>query len=72
MVLAAIPFIGTGWAILILLVWSNFYLYRLHRRVYNHGRISSALRVIVLNFVYSLLLAMGTLIALFLAFLNSG
>ncbi len=72
MVLAAIPFIGPGWAILILLVWSNFYLYRIHRRVYNHGRISSALRVITLNFAYTVLLAIGTLIALFLAFLNSG
>lgn len=72
MVLAAIPFIGPGWAILILLVWSNFYLYRIHRRVYDHGRFSSALRVIVLNFAYSILLAIGTMIALFLAFLNSG
>ncbi|MBO6797198.1 DUF3667 domain-containing protein [Maricaulis sp.] len=62
--------IGAGWAIFILLIWSNFYLYRIHRRVYDHGRFSSALRVIVLNFAYSILLAIGTIIALFLAFLS--
>ena len=68
MVLSAI--IGPGWGIVILLVWSNFYLYRIHRRVYDHGRFSSALRVITLNFAYTILLAIGTIVALFLAFLS--
>lgn len=68
MVLSAI--IGPGWGIVILLVWSNFYLYRIHRRVYDHGRFSSALRVITLNFAYTILLAIGTVVALFLAFLS--
>lgn len=68
MVLSAI--IGPGWGIFILLIWSNFYLYRIHRRVYDHGRFSSALRVITLNFAYTILLAIGTIVALFLAFLS--
>ena len=69
MVLSAI--VGTGWGIFVLLLWSNFYLYRIHRRVYDHGRFSSAVRVVTLNFGYTVLLAIGTIIALFLSFLST-
>lgn len=49
------PLIG-GWGVLIFLVWSNLYLYRLHRVVYEHGRFMSAIRTIMLDFTYMIIL----------------
>ncbi len=51
--------IGPGWAILAFMLWSNYYLYRIHRSVYEHGRISSALRTIFLDFIYLIVLSFG-------------
>jgi len=48
-------------AILFGLIWSNWYLYRLHRTVYSHGRFSSLLRVVVLDFAYAILLSFALL-----------
>lgn len=44
--------IGWGWVTLALIVYSNLYLYRLHRVVYGRGRFSSALRTLTLDVVY--------------------
>ena len=44
--------IGWGWVTLALIVYSNLYLYRLHRVVYGRGRFSSALRTLTLDAVY--------------------
>ena len=63
--------IGAGWAIVIFFLWSNYYLYRLHRTVYSHGRFSSALRVIVLDVVYMLVLSFGFLVLLLVGLLTS-
>ena len=63
--------IGPGWAILIFFVWSNYYLYRLHRTVYAHGRFSSALRVIVLDIVYMFILSLGLVVLLLVGLLTS-
>lgn len=63
--------IGPGWAILIFFVWSNYYLYRLHRTVYAHGRFSSALRVIVLDIIYMIVLSFGFLALLLVGLLTS-
>jgi hypothetical protein len=49
------PLIG-GWGVLIFLVWSNLYLYRLHRAVYEHGRFMAAIRTITLDFTYMIIL----------------
>ncbi|MBI1236646.1 MAG: DUF3667 domain-containing protein [Alphaproteobacteria bacterium] len=49
------PLIG-GWGVLIFLVWSNLYLYRLHRVVYEHGRFMSAIRTVTLDFTYMIIL----------------
>ena len=63
--------IGPGWAILIFFLWSNYYLYRLHRTVYSHGRFSSALRVIVLDVIYMIVLSLGFLALLLVGLLTS-
>lgn len=63
--------IGPGWAIVIFFLWSNYYLYRLHRTVYSHGRFSSALRVVFLDFVYMLVLTFGFLVLLLVGLLTS-
>ncbi|MBY9066292.1 DUF3667 domain-containing protein [Hyphomonas sp. WL0036] len=44
--------IGGGWVTLALLVYSNWYLYRLNRVVYERGVFSSILRVITLDGIY--------------------
>lgn len=49
----------SGWGVLIFLVWSNYYLYRIHRVVYSHGRFSSLLRTIFMDFVYLIILMFG-------------
>ncbi|MEN0652626.1 MULTISPECIES: DUF3667 domain-containing protein [Hyphobacterium] len=56
----ASPLIG-GWGIVAFILWSNFYLYRLHRRVYLHGRFTSVARVIVLDLVYMVVLSIAFL-----------
>ncbi|WP_300541449.1 DUF3667 domain-containing protein [Maricaulis sp.] len=57
--------IGAGWAMLVFVLWSNYYLYRLHRTVYAHGRFSSAVRTLFMDFVYSIILSFGLLLLLF-------
>lgn len=46
------PLIGAGWVVLALIVYSNWYLYRLQRVVYARGRFGSVARVILLDTVY--------------------
>lgn len=53
------------------LIWSNWYLYRLHRTVYSHGRFTSLLRVVILDFAYSILLSVGLLGLLIVGVLTS-
>lgn len=61
-----------GWiAVMIGLVWSNWYLYRLHRTVYSHGRFSSILRLIALDFAYSILLSFAMLGLLIVSVMNT-
>jgi len=49
------------WAILIFILWSNFYVYRMHRVVYEHGRIMSVLRTLSLDFTYAIVLVFALL-----------
>jgi hypothetical protein len=58
--------IGSGWAFLALLVYSNIYLYRLNRVVYGRGRVSSVLRTLTLDALYSIVLVFGFLAVLLL------
>ncbi len=58
--------IGSGWAFLALLVYSNIYLYRLNRVVYERGRITSVLRTLALDFLYLIVLVFGFLAVLLL------
>jgi hypothetical protein len=55
-----------GLVFLLILIYSNAYLYRLHRVVYGRGRISSALRTITLDIVYAIFLTFGLLATLIL------
>jgi len=57
-------FIGMAWAIPISFVWTHYYLYRLHRHVYAHGRISSLLRVLFMDIAYTVLMMIGFLLLL--------
>ncbi|MBA4802899.1 MAG: hypothetical protein H2040_13665, partial [Euryhalocaulis sp.] len=50
----------------IFIIWSNFYIYRMHRRVYRHGRLTSVLRTLVLDFVYMIVLTLSLVILFFL------
>tara|TARA_R110001606_G_scaffold187745_1_gene335338 strand:+ start:6949 stop:8202 length:1254 start_codon:yes stop_codon:yes gene_type:complete len=51
-------------------VWSNYYLYRLHRVVYRHGRFSSLLRTIFMDISYGIILSFGMLILLIIGMLS--
>lgn len=55
---------GTGW--LIVIVYSNLYLYRLHRVVYARGRITSVLRTVTLDALYFVVLLFGFIAVLLL------
>jgi len=57
--------LGPGWAILVFFLWSNYYLYRLHRTVYAHGRFSSFLRTVFMDFLYMIVLSFGVLVLVF-------
>jgi hypothetical protein len=62
--------IGPGWVMLALLVYSNWYLYRLHRVVYGRSGYSSVLRTITLDVVYLFVLLSGLLTAVILGALS--
>ncbi|MEX1250761.1 MAG: DUF3667 domain-containing protein [Hyphomonas sp.] len=62
--------IGAGWVTLALLVYSNWYLYRLHRVVYGRSGHSSVLRTITLDVVYLFVLLSGLLTAVILGALS--
>lgn len=63
--------VDTALAFLIFLVWSNYYLYRIHRHVYRHGRFSSFLRTIFMDFIHSIVLAFGMLVLLVLSLMTA-
>lgn len=46
------PLVGADWVVLAMIVYSNWYLYRLNRVVYARGRFGSVARVIILDSVY--------------------
>lgn len=52
----------SGWGILIFFLWSNFYLYKLHRNIYEHGRFFALMRVLVLDLLYFVVLIFALLI----------
>ncbi len=58
--------IGAGLAGLLFALWSNYYLYRLMRRVYQAGRFGAIARVFLLDTVYFILLLFAFLSLLFL------
>jgi hypothetical protein len=57
--------IGAGWATLAMIVYSNLYLYKLHRKVYERGRFQSVVRTLTLSVLYGFVLMLG-LFAVFL------
>ena len=66
LVMAAALLIGSGWAVLAVLVYSNIYLYRLQRVVYARGRFSSVVRTLALDLLYFFVLAFGFIAVLLL------
>jgi len=55
--------VGWGWVMLGLLLYSNAYLYKINRVVYERGRVSSVLRVLMLDFLYFIVLMLGLMTA---------
>lgn len=62
--------IGAGWVALALLIYSNWYLYRLNRVVYGRSGYSSVLRTITLDIVYLFMLLSAVLTAVILGALS--
>ncbi|MFN7179634.1 DUF3667 domain-containing protein [Hyphomonas sp.] len=62
--------IGSGWVVLALLIWSNWYLYRMLRTVYGTGRTTAVLRVLTLDSIYFCVLLSGILTAVILGALS--
>lgn len=62
--------VGPGWVTLGLLIYSNWYLYRLNRVVYGRGFYSSVLRVLTLDSIYFCILLSALLIAVVLGALS--
>lgn len=62
--------IGYGWVTLALLIYSNWYLYRLHRVVYQRSGYSSILRTLTLDIVYFGMLMSALLMAVILGALS--
>jgi hypothetical protein len=62
------PLIGGGLGFAVLAIYSNVYLYRIHRVVYRRGRITSVLRTIALDIVYFFVLLIGLLVLMALGF----
>jgi hypothetical protein len=58
--------LGAGWAWLILIVYSNAYLYRVHRVVYERGRFTSVLRTLFMDVLYFFVLLIGFFVVLLL------
>lgn len=51
--------IGAGWSVLAMIVYSNLYLYKLHRKVYERGRFQSVVRTLTLSVLYGFVLLLG-------------
>jgi len=66
----AAQLIGFGWVSLALLIYSNWYLFRLNRVVYGRGRFSSAVRTLTLDAVYFCVLLTALLTAAILGALS--
>lgn len=64
------PFIGLGWVVVAMIVYSNWYLYRLNRVVYGRSGFTSVLRVLTLDTIYFGMLMTGLLIAVILGAMN--
>lgn len=62
--------VGAGWVTLALIVYSNWYLYRLNRVVYGRGAFSSVLRVLTLDSIYFCILLSALLTAVILGALS--
>jgi len=62
--------VGYGWVMLALLIYSNWYLYRLHRVVYQRSGYSSVLRTLTLDIVYFGMLMSALLMAVILGALS--
>lgn len=62
--------VGVVWVTLALILYSNWYLYRLNRAVYGRGRFSSVLRVLTLDSIYFCLLMTALVTAVVLGALS--
>ncbi|MEZ5997198.1 MAG: DUF3667 domain-containing protein [Hyphomonas sp.] len=64
------PLIGLGWVIFLLIIYSNWYLYRLNRVVYGRSAVTSILRTMTLDSVYFCVLMTALLFAVILGALS--
>lgn len=64
------PLIGAGWVVALLVVYSNIYVYRLHRVVYSRSRITSVLRTVVLDVAYLFVMLIALLGVVIIGFVS--
>lgn len=62
--------VGAGWVCLGLIIYSNWYLYRLNRVVCTRGRFPSVLRVLTIDSIYFVILMSALLVAVLLGALS--
>jgi len=65
------PVISISLASLIFFAWSNIYLYRLHRVVYEDGRIMSMLRTLILDILYLIILSISLVVLMIVGLLSA-
>ncbi|WP_270374644.1 DUF3667 domain-containing protein [Marinicauda sp. Alg238-R41] len=63
--------IGAGWATLGLLIYSNVYLYKVHRVVYERSRFTSILRTLTLDVVYFFVMLIAIMAVVLLGILSA-
>jgi hypothetical protein len=70
LLIAASVVVPWYWLCVVFFIWSNLYLYKTHRLVYGSGRFTSALRTLVLDFVYLIVLSFTPIILVVGGFLT--
>lgn len=65
------PLIGGVAGTLIFLLWSNIYLYRMHRVVYENGRFMAILRTLILDVAYLVVLAIALILLMLVGLVSA-
>ncbi|WP_420431495.1 DUF3667 domain-containing protein [Hyphobacterium sp.] len=67
--LQPVGYLVGGLPFMIFFIWSNYYLYRIHRVVYEHGRFMSVIRTLTLDITYLVVLVLASVVLVFVGLL---